>query len=105
MKMTNEDIITMFKMMSAENLIDHEIVTDEDFLHIVEKWADVIQDTGLCGGLEHFTLIECKKALEKQIPRKPKVEGSGTLYYVCPECGKVLLIGYPCKCGQMIDWE
>ena len=57
-------------------------------------------------------------ALEKQIPMKPiKTKGEcyakakdGTegyeIVYSCPSCGSnKLMRGYPCKCGQMIDWE
>lgn len=44
------------------------------------------------------------KSLEKQIPQKPyKV---GIRDYECPKCHKVLhVVGYPCRCGQMIDWR
>lgn len=44
------------------------------------------------------------KALEKQIPQKPyKV---GVRDYECPKCHKFLhVVGYPCRCGQMIDWR
>lgn len=42
--------------------------------------------------------------LEKQIPQKPyKV---GVWDYECPKCHKFLhVVGYPCRCGQCIDWR
>lgn len=62
----------------------------------------------------HFTRAFDKavEALEKQIPKKPNITSMKliggevlTHYSVCPVCDDVLTIGYPCKCGQMIDWE
>lgn len=45
-------------------------------------------------------------ALNKQMPEDPIVEkyfyGE---YYRCPSCNKMLMFGYPCRCGQMIDWR
>lgn len=58
------------------------------------------------------------KALEKQIPKKPDIEGDGNdpdgnLVYdtwICPTCGVSYEIDYDkydyCpSCGQKIDWE
>lgn len=58
-----------------------------------------------------------KKALEKQIPKKPCFEGDGyadgKLVYdtwICPCCGKDYEVDYGkhkhCpECGQKLDWE
>lgn len=60
-----------------------------------------------------ITLSIAKKALEKQISRKPIIWDERTHYtpgdwgYECPCCG-TRDIDYPdhhCKCGQAIDWE
>lgn len=47
-----------------------------------------------------------KKALEKQIPKKP-IERFALMDMrkCCPVCGDVLCRPYPCTCGQMIDWR
>lgn len=49
------------------------------------------------------------EALEKQIPKKPKVSyyGVSTKYYRCPTCKRivVLAVSYCCMCGQAISWN
>ena len=45
------------------------------------------------------------EALEKQIPKKPKVVGSDFSYTVCPECLTRVLTNYCPNCGQKIDWD
>lgn len=58
------------------------------------------------------------KALEKQIPKKP-IEIKGLIFSLtkdgseaheiiceCPNCrSRKLKRGFPCKCGQKLDWE
>lgn len=59
-----------------------------------------------------------KKALEKQIPKKPDYEGDGfdedgyLIYdtWICPNCGKHYEVDYDdydfCpECGQALDWS
>ena len=49
----------------------------------------------------------CKKALEKQIPKKPiKITIKARSEIVCPNC-RILVGSNPyCKyCGQALDWE
>ena len=56
---------------------------------------------------------ECIKALEKQIPKKPKlIEEQYIRYsmnYICPECGKRFsgtgIADYCYHCGQALDWS
>jgi hypothetical protein len=67
------------------------------------------------------TLIEAKKALEKQMPKKPNLEDR-TDYegnyvggmYICSICGRTICYeiegnfeeNYPyCNCGQKLDWS
>ena len=50
---------------------------------------------------------EAIKAVDKQIPKKPEIEGE---YYVCPVCGVYQETSegnppYCINCGQAIDWE
>ena len=51
---------------------------------------------------------EAIKAVDKQIPKKPEIEGG---YYVCPICGvyqEYLTDGKPpycVNCGQALDWQ
>lgn len=66
---------------------------------------------------EMLAFIECKKALEKQIPKKPNLEGDGyadgQLVYdtwICPCCEKHYEVYYDdydfCpNCGQKLDWR
>lgn len=63
-------------------------------------------------------MSDVKKALEKQKPKRPikinktyhveslglELIGENTL--ICPECKSDMLHpGYPCKCGQILDWQ
>lgn len=66
---------------------------------------------------EMLAFIECEKALEKQIPKKPNLEGDGyadghLVYdtWICPCCEKHYEVDYDdydyCpNCGQAIDWS
>lgn len=60
----------------------------------------------------------CKNALEKQIPKKPKVkEETYSRFYDCPSCGGYLVskidgelcsgqkYKYCHRCGQALDWS
>ncbi|MBQ9355060.1 MAG: hypothetical protein IJT84_05210 [Clostridia bacterium] len=47
-------------------------------------------------------------ALEKQIPKKPKMDNDNGIYEVevCPYCMRRLFPNdHHCKCGQAIDWS
>lgn len=57
----------------------------------------------------------CKKALEKQIPKKPILDTifpSGVKWWRCPVCNKII-VGcianrpqkYCSNCGQALDWS
>lgn len=66
------------------------------------------------------TVEECREAMERQIPRKPKREvwekdlklgnvtfKAGTKVYLCPSCEKGITgaDGHCRWCGQAIDWS
>ena len=64
------------------------------------------------------TVEECREAVEKQKVKKPikqkglcfKKSRSGEeqheIILICPLCGGMeLKMGYPCKCGQVIQWD
>lgn len=49
-----------------------------------------------------------EKALEKQIPRKPKMDNDNGIYETehCPLCNRKLFPNeHHCKCGQALDWS
>lgn len=61
---------------------------------------------------EASDLIEtCKKAIEKQIPKKPLQDRIGDSYHtfpICPTCKCGLdevTDEHHCSCGQAIDWS
>ena len=84
---------------------------------------------GVCNNMNEFdceykdyraigTIKECGIAVEKQIPKKPKEQGTDEkTHYKCPECGWIPLTIYSdgchlgnkpkyCEhCGQAIDWN
>ena len=48
------------------------------------------------------------KALEKQIPQKPKLDNDNGIYETehCPNCNRKLFPNeHHCKCGQALDWS
>lgn len=48
------------------------------------------------------------KALEKQIPQKPKLDNNNGIYETehCPNCNRKLFPNeHHCKCGQALDWS
>ena len=53
----------------------------------------------------------CKSALEKQIPKKPKVIFDEYSYFECWNCGEAIYCSdelkthrYCLNCGQALDW-
>ena len=46
-------------------------------------------------------------ALEKQIPKKPRIDYNGVIHKEhCPNCNRSLFPNeHHCECGQRIDWE
>lgn len=47
------------------------------------------------------------KALEKQIPKKPKLDNDNGIYETehCPNCYRKLFPNeHHCQCGQALDW-
>lgn len=58
------------------------------------------------------TVEECRKAMEKQKPRKPLggVDIAGNEYMICPYCSAIVEDGewranYCPDCGQAIEWN
>lgn len=72
--------------------------------HCAER-CDGYQKDDTCETCEINAAIE---ALNKQMPKKPKLKGE---YYVCPICGvyqEYLTDGKPpycVNCGQALDWQ
>lgn len=73
--MTNEEALAHFK--------NHEYMTDF-------SWQDEISEVAI-------------KAIERQIPKKPKIEDC----FTCPSCEYGIVYGdkYCQECGQLICWE
>ncbi len=56
--------------------------------------------------LSEYVCVEIIKALQKQIPKKPKRIGTMNMYSICPICSGTLLVYDFCPhCGQKIDWQ
>lgn len=48
------------------------------------------------------------EALEKQIPKKPKLDNDNGIYETehCPNCNRQLFPNeHHCRCGQALDWS
>lgn len=57
------------------------------------------------------TVEECREAMEKQIPRKPRDVEYDYSYFVCDNCGTAIYTSdefdghhYCLNCGQAIEW-
>ena len=53
-------------------------------------------------------LLMAVKALEKQIPEKPKLDNDNGIYETehCPNCNRNIFPNeHHCKCGQALDWS
>ena len=81
------------------NPIKARLLTDED----VDKW-DAYREIG--------TVEECREAVEKQKPKKPKDVEYDYSYFVCDACGEGIYVSddfeshhYCLNCGQAIQWD
>ena len=79
-----------------------------------QEAIELVEQCGL--NVEGIKNIECESiiipALEKQIPKKPKIHGYrdgreiNTTSYTCPVCNKHIGRDEYCKhCGQALDWS
>lgn len=57
------------------------------------------------------TVKECREAMEKQIPKKPRDIEYDYSYFICDNCGAAIYAGdefdghhYCLNCGQAIEW-
>lgn len=66
--------------------------------------------------IQHYreigTVEECREAVEKQKPKKPKELDTEYGYFICGNCGGAIACTddfkshkYCLNCGQSIDWE
>ena len=102
-----------YSLKSGNDVIINPYATYDLFYEITFK---VMQKLGVYEDIG--TPEDCKKAIEKQIPKKP--EEYEDKYYACPVCGNVLLhkwekyptklmsknngLPYCLSCGQAIDY-
>ena len=90
--------------------------TSRDALWKIEYYAGFNAEKARLKAVEDACLVACE-ALEKQIPKKPDLEGDGyadghLVYdtWICPCCEKHYEVDYDdydyCpNCGQAIDWS
>lgn len=80
-------------------------MTYEEAKEKVKNFCVGCTDVTKCDDCE-FPIIY--KALEKQIPKKPKMDNDNGIYEVevCPYCMRRLFPNeHHCKCGQALDWS
>ena len=80
-------------------------MTNEEAIKILEVAKTAVE---WIAPLEYQVAFDMAiKALEKQIPKKPKMPLDE--YWVCPMCGRkveyIYLYGHCMSCGQVIDWS
>lgn len=88
--------MTNFKINQINSALQHLSKITEN-----EAYSDYFQDV-------------CKiavKALEKQIPKKPRLNDSDYAYFECDSCGTAIAYSfepeehkYCLHCGQALDW-
>ena len=98
--------------------MEKEILTEEVLEHIRQERDIAIGQLNEIGIDLGADMSDVKKAFEKQKPKQPirinkayhvkslglELIGENTL--ICPECKSDMLHpGYPCKCGQILDWQ
>ena len=95
----------------------HSVVLGKDGMTFEEAIVHAKEQAEIFGGTHGKFLDMAIAALEKQIPKKPDLEGDGysdgQLVYdtwICPNCEKRYEVDYEkydhCpNCGQKIDWS
>lgn len=78
--------------------------------YILENYFDGADNvkTIVVGDEETMTMKLAVEALEKQIPKKPKMDNDNGIYETehCPNCNRKLFPNeHHCKCGQALDWS
>ena len=111
-----KDLEVIGNIHDNPELLEVEQMTPQEAIKLINdmEFAEKYQ------GKQEYTdmLLLCKKALEKQIPKKPTFEGGGyaddggLMYdtWICPCCEKDYELDYEeyefCpNCGQAIKWE
>ena len=89
-------------------------MTIEQALEIKQKWTSEQAKNDLEKLLlrgekpaDKVVALACK-ALEKQIPKKPKLDNDNGIYETehCPNCNRQLFPNeHHCRCGQKLDWS
>lgn len=73
----------------------------------LEIITNAIQSDNMTASQDKALAI-AQKALEKQIPQKPKLDNDNGIYETehCPNCNRKLFPNeHHCKCGQALDWS
>lgn len=87
--------------------IDCTVTIDKSLTHGVLNALEKIQQYREIGTVE-----ECREAVEKQKPKKPKDVEYDYSYFVCDACGEGIYVSddfeshhYCLNCGQAIQWD
>lgn len=74
-----------------------------------KEFAEIVDNSNLVVDSNNPYDMKILEALDRQIPKAPKVEkyfyGK---YYLCPSCGQMVKEGECCRnneCGQLIDFS
>lgn len=96
-----------------------ELARAKKYIDLAKKHGTIGEMIDSCAEYEEIgTAEECRKAVEKQKPKKPRLNYKpkffGKATYTCPKCGNVCLEKfanerqnnrYCWDCGQAIDWS
>lgn len=96
-----------------------ELARAKKYIDLAKKHGTIGEMIDSCAEYEEIgTAEECREAVEKQKPKKPRLNYKpkffGKATYTCPKCGNVCLEKfanerqnnrYCWDCGQAIDWS
>ena len=99
----NGDLWTIERKVSA-------LAIEEENKIIVERIVEIAKENGITD----LYLLDKKNivaALQKQIPKKPRLNDSDYAYFECDSCGTAIAYAfepeehkYCLHCGQALDW-
>lgn len=77
-------------------------MTDKEAMELIEY------ELPFTSGIIEEALETIKICVDKQIPKKPKLDNDNGIYETehCPNCNRKLFPNeHHCKCGQALDWS
>ena len=90
-----------------------ELAKAKKYIDLAKKHGTIGEMIDECAEYESIgTVEECREAVEKQRPKKPRNIEYDYSYFVCPNCGEGIYVfedfenhKFCLNCGQAIQWD